>query len=224
MDKCAAVLPGLCTDIVNQKKRSGRVSVYIDGVYFDGFSREVIHKNHIQKGDTITADLYKQLVHDEYHFKLREQIFRWLSFRDHSVGEITSKSLAKGYSKEVIDHCINYFLDKGLLDDAAFARQFAASKAAASCWGPLKIRAALSQKGIKKHYIDAELNDLFPNNSSFNDLLAAARGIKNRLMRTDPGSKRKKKLANFLVRRGFSGHLVLEHIEGVLNNLENEET
>jgi len=217
------VLPGYCTEITFQKKKSDRVSLFVDGEFLDGFYLDVIRDADIHKGDIITEETYLQLMKQECRFRLRDQFYRWLAVRNHSAGEIKKKCFAKGYDSSEINAVIEEFVNRKLLDDSLFARQFAKEKAGSKAWGPVKIRMALSQKGIKKSYIDAALQDLFPESDVVDQLMKAAASAKKRLLRTDPGIKRKKKLTDFLLRRGFPGHLVFEKVEYVLKKLENED-
>ncbi len=223
MDESALPLPGRCTDIVAQKKKKNRVSLFVEDTYLDGFHRDVIDASGIKAGDIITGDQYKQLVRAERLFHLNNQIYRWLAVRNHSSSEIIKKSYAKGYSTEEVRNALNPFIEKGYLNDALFAESFVRDKKELYGWGPSKIRMALAQKGIKKQYIDAALKDIFTDQQLIDTLEAAAGSAAKRLMRTEPGLKRKKKLVDFLIRRGFPGYIVMEKCDELLRKLENEE-
>ncbi len=224
MDENIPGLPGHCTEITAQKKKSDRVSLFVDDRFLAGFYRYAIKQAGVRIGSLITEETYKKLLEEEERYRLREQIYRWLSVRDQASGELREKSRAKGYATGRIEEVIHEFINKGLLDDQRYAGQFAETKYRSQGWGPLKIRAALSQKGIKKHYIDSALDGLFADQTIEDDLVAAAQSVKLRLLRTEPGIRRKKKLTDFLIRRGFPGHVVYEKSDTVLKQLENEET
>ena len=224
MENIPEILPGKCTDISRQKKNSERVSVFVDEVYLDGFYFDVLQDFDIRINTLITPELYFRLREKERCFKLKHQIFRWLAVRDHSTGEVRAKSLAKGYKETETDKTISYFTNKCYLDDCTFAKKFAYEKAECKSWGPAKIRAALSKKGVKKQYIDASLENLFTEEHLNKALLDASNGIRKKLLRNDDTLKRKKKLVDFLIRRGFPPHIVFERSDDVLRKLENEET
>ncbi len=223
MDESATPLPGRCTDIVTQKKKKDRVSLFVDGAFLDGFHRDVIEKTGIIRGDLITEERYDELRRADRKYQLNNQIYRWLGVRSHSSGEIIKKSLAKGFTSGEARSALDPFIQKGYLDDASFAETFSREKKDRYKWGPPKIRQALDQKGVKKQYIDLAIENIFTEEHLIETLEAASRSAGKRLMRTEPGLKRKKKLADFLLRRGFPGHLVMEKCDELLKKLENEE-
>ncbi len=223
MDDPGLSLPGRCTDIVPQKRKKDRVSLFVEGSFLDGFHREVIYKAGISRGDVITPERYRELTQLDRRHQLNEQIFRWLAVRNHAAGEIVKKSNAKGFSTEEARQALVPFIEKGYLNDKKFAETFTREKNEHYGWGPAKIRQALAQKGVKKQYIDLALENTFTENQLIDALADAARSAAKRLMRTEPGLKRKKKLADFLIRRGFPGHVVMEKSDELLKKLENEE-
>ena len=223
MDESASCLPGRCTDIVTQKRRKERVSLFVEGSFLDGFHRDVIEKAGISRGDLISEERYRELCRLDRQHQLNDQIYRWLAVRNHSSGEIIKKSLAKGYTIEEARCALGTFTEKGYLDDASFAETFSREKKDRYGWGPAKIRQALAQKGVKKQYIDSALENSFTEDHLIDALKQAALSAAKRLMRTEPGLKRRKKLADFLIRRGFPGHIVMEKCDELLKKLENEE-
>jgi len=223
MDEPASSLPGRCTDIVTQKRKKHRVSLFVEGSFLDGFHRTVIERAGVSKGDLISEERYGELRRLDRQYQLSDQIYRWLAVRNHSSGEIVRKSLAKGYTSEEAREALKPFMEKGYLNDADFAKTFANEKKDRYGWGPAKIRQALAQKGVKKQYIDSALENSFTEDHLIVALEQAARSAARRLMRAEPGLKRRKKLADFLIRRGFPGHLVMEKCDELLKKLENEE-
>ncbi len=223
MDETVLPLPGRCTDILAQKKKKDRVSLFVEDTFLDGFYRDVIDKSRVKIGDVITVEHYRQLVTAERAYRIKNQIYRWLAVRNHSSREIITKCQAKGFTRQEAQKALNPFIEKGYLDDSLFASSFASDKKELHGWGPAKIRMALAQKGIKKQYIDAALENLFTDQQLIESLEAAAGNAAKRLMRTEPGLKRKKKLVDFLIRRGFPGYIVMEKCDELLRKLENEE-
>ncbi len=223
MDESALPLPGRCTGIVAQKKKKNRVSLFIEDTFLDGFYRDVIDKSGINTGDIVTGEQYRKIVRAERIYHISNQIYRWLAVRNHSSSEIIKKCLAKGYTKEEAQDALNPIIEKGYLDDALFAKSYASDKKELHGWGPAKIRMSLAQKGLKKQYIDDALEDLFTDQQLIESMEAATRSVAKRLLRTVPGLKRKKKLVDFLIRRGFPGYIVIEKCDALLTKLENEE-
>ncbi len=224
MDNTPNVLPGRCSEISVQKKNRDRVSIFVEDSFVGGFHYGAVEEAGIQKGSVITPECYDKLVSGDRKFQLRDQIYRWLGMRNHSAGELRRKALAKGYSEEEIIPAIETAELKGYIDDISFARQFTVEKRDKRNWGPVKIHAALADKGIKKHYIEAVLDKEFDEDRLWDGIWAASRSMKNRLMKTEDGIKQKKKLVDHLIRRGFPPHQVLNKADDLLKRLEHEKT
>ena len=85
------------------------------------------------------------------------------------------------------------------VDDLRYASSFAREKSRLTGWGPLKIRHALTAKGIAAEVQDEALRQLDPEETSrrMQQVLAA----KSRLLARDPA--RKEKLLRFAQSRGY---------------------
>lgn len=159
----------------------------------------------------------------ESRHTIHNHIYRWLGRRDHSTKEICEKCRNKGYPEDEIQSAIEAFKFKGFLDDERFAELFAADKFRIHNWGPLKIQNELAQKGVKKQYIEAALEKTISEDSLYKALFTAAQKAKRQLLRAEAGLKRKKRLVDFLIRKGFPWHLVMNNSEKLLRVLDNEE-
>lgn len=76
-----------------------------------------------------------------------------LSQRDHSSNELRDKLLRKGFEREHVDDVIGAFVQRGWIDDFAFATR-QAEILADQQWGPLQIK-----KKLMKHGVDASMAD-----------------------------------------------------------------
>lgn len=157
---------------------------------------------------------------------LLARILRLLARRDHSVQEIRTKLLDKGESAPALERAIGHLEHRRLLDDARFATTYARQKgcAGSKSWGPAKIRAALAKKGVEKSYIEKAIADVLHQQIQDDELFKVARSVRARLLRTEQGPRRKKKLVDFLMRRGFPQHLVFERVEELLSRITDEQT
>lgn len=157
---------------------------------------------------------------------IREKCLRWLARRNHSCHEIRLKCKQKGFDEEDILTVTEELINKKLLDDDRYAREYAEQKTVLHGWGPLKIRAYLSEKGVKKQYIDTAVNNLYTSGDKVDQLAEilrkTAKSTTRRILRMPPGPKRRKKLADFLMRRGFPPSMVYEYTDRLFRKLEND--
>lgn len=84
---------------------------------------------------------------------------RLLSRREHSTRELREKLIRKGWPREITEPVLSRLQEDGLQSDERFAESFVRSRVA-RCHGPLKIRAALQQRGIHSPLTDNLLSPL----------------------------------------------------------------
>ena len=97
------------------------------------------------------------------------------------------------------------------VDDSRYAASFAREKSSIAGWGPVKIRHALSAKGIARSVADDALREIDPERSEarMEKLLTA----KWRLLKEDPQGRLK--LIRYALSRGYE----YSQIENLLRNL-----
>lgn len=100
----------------------------------------------------------------------------------------------------------------GFVDDARYARAFARDKAALGGWGPVKIRFALSAKGIGASVIAGALAEIDEEKAS--GKLASLVQARYRTLRGDPDARLK--LLRFALGRGYDYDTVKPVVEEVL--------
>lgn len=200
------------TKIEPQKRHRDRRSVYIDGSYAVGISLETLIKLDLFEGKEVDEEELKRIVFEIENEKAKNYAKLLLSYRERSPKEIEDRLKEKGYSEEVIHRVISDLNETGLLDKKRFARMWIKDRLGFSGKGKRLITLELLKKGLKKE----EIEEAFKN-SDFDELEIAkkmAERYLSHLKDTDP-LKGRKKLYDYLVRRGFS----FEVIEKVLNEL-----
>lgn len=135
-------------------------------------------------------------------------MFRLLNFRLRSEHEIREKLLQKNFSPEDIDRTIKYFKEFDLINDRQFAKKWISSRQSKP-YGQNRIRFELKQKGIKEDVIEEELFHGFLNFSEETLVcqLVEKQSVKYRGI--DP-VKRKKRMYDFLIRRGYNNHVIMK--------------
>ncbi len=133
--------------------------------------------------------------------RARTIVFRMLNIRPRSEQEIRDRLRQKNLSDSDVNRTVQYFKQLELIDDREFARQWISSRLRKPL-GPHRIRMELLRKGIAEDIVDAELPaqlTAFPELDAVRDLI---RGREHRYRGVDP-AKRKRRLIEFLQRRGF---------------------
>jgi len=142
--------------------------------------------------------------------ELRAFAYRLLGRREYSVFELRQRLLQKwGDASDLdllVEDLLQALVDENLLSDERFVESFARSRVA-RYQGPLKIRAALRQKGVEDRLIAAELD---APSGSWADLAAEW------LDRQHAGPvdfEARKKLYRRLANRGFTHDQAMDAID-----------
>jgi regulatory protein len=98
---------------------------------------------------------------------------------------------------------------QGLLDDAAFARQFARSRALCAGASRRFVLAALATRGIDRRVAESAVDEVFADEGA-DDVTLAARAAQKRLrvLRSLAPDVRRRRLQGYLARRGFGGDAI----------------
>jgi regulatory protein len=139
--------------------------------------------------------------------------FRYLKIRERSVEEMREKLTFKNVPKAIIDLTIEYLIDKKFLDDRSFAKNLFRYRQARP-FGPQRIRLELRQKGIDEELIVQELGEAFEGFDQQEVITELASRRASRYRDVDP-IKRKKKVFDFLARRGFSLDMIKRAIKSI---------
>lgn len=136
---------------------------------------------------------------------VREAALRLLARREHSVRELTRKLTGKGWPKPLVEHGIAELAEQGLQSDQRFAESFARSRAE-KAYGPVRIRAELSERGIDRSLAQRALDEL-----DVDWLAQAAKWFLRRYGETrSDDMKEKSRRRQALARRGFEESVIRE--------------
>ncbi len=120
--------------------------------------------------------------------------------REYCIGDIRRKlSLRPEVDAGTEEEIISSLLKDKFVDELRYASAFASEKSSFSGWGPIKIRRALSAKGLTAEVIDAALSEMDKDkaDAKLEKLLSA----KWRSLRDDPQGKLK--LLRHALSRGY---------------------
>ena len=134
----------------------------------------------------------------------REKALELLSQRQMSAKELFRKLLDKGADEETADYCVNWVMERGLLNEESYAGAIVRHYAAKG-YGEGRVRQELTRRGIPRELWEDALGQM-PEDDMRLDRLIASR-LK------DPDDRDEvRKLSASLFRRGYSS----EEIRGAL--------
>jgi regulatory protein len=141
---------------------------------------------------------------------------RILGRRAHSKAELKKKLLAKGVPYHLADNAIAECARLSLVNDAEFARAYAAELRGKGA-GPLKIKAALSVKGIDKETAASAAGEALPEDDLLSAAISSLSGKLTSLRHEKDKRKQREKAVRFLMSRGFPSGVVFKAVAAKLS-------
>jgi len=207
----------IITDISQQVKNKKRYSVFIDGEFAFGIDGVDLLHYGLKIGQTLERTHYVELLKQLEYTKCRDTAVRILSSGAKSVFTMRQKLTQKEYSPAAIDAVISLLLEKGYLNDIAYAKAFISHKTKINNYGRRRIEQELRIKGVSDKDIAVAFND----NSDEDDLESAKRALEKKL-RNKPFPQdfaEIQKLKAFLARRGLG----FETVEKVIGEWDKDD-
>lgn len=197
---------GTITALTPQRRNTNRVNVFLDGTF--AFGLPLFAAEDLAIGQVLTPDELDALRHLDIIDKAKNSALRLISYRTRSIAEVRQNLKKKEYEPDVIDAAVAQLEDQGWLDDVAFASYWVEQRATFKPRGRVALAIELRQKGITQGIIDHVLEDL-----DEEEAVRQAALKKGRSLARFPQEQFKKKLGQFLQRRGFGYQLIRPAIE-----------
>ena len=174
----------------------GRVTVTLCGGEEIKTTLNVITDLRLYSGRELDGEELKELRAASASALARNRAMELLSRRPMSEKELIDKLIRKGEDEETAADCARWLRENGFLDDESYAAAVARHYAAKG-YGPGRVRAELSRRGVDRQLWDGTI-EAMPENSEKMDRFIAAR-------LTDPEDREQvRKVSAALYRRGYS--------------------
>lgn len=209
-------LPGVISSITVQKRNKERYSIFVNDRFLLGVAEQTLLKFNLSKGVEVTPLLYKKLRREEGQFAVKRYLLKLLGRRDHARRELLDKALRKDYTREVILDVLDELEEKGYIDDAEFARKYAADQYRLNHWGPAKIKARLFRKGIQRAAAERSIRKVFENEDLEETFVHLVEKRKRHFLREEHLLKRKKKIIRYLAGKGYRSSSIYRSIDKLM--------
>ena len=208
-----------------QKKNPNRVNIHLDGEYAFGLARIVAAW--LQVGQALDEEKIAKLLAEDARERALQQALLFLSYRARSEKEIRQNLNKHEIPDAVIEETLERLRRDGFANDKNFASAWVENRSTFRPRGRRALALELRQKGIDETTIESALEDIDE------EALAYEAGLKKaRKLRIREWSEFRKKLSDFLARRGFSYSVIAPivsrlwkeiHPEGEEQIIDNEE-
>ncbi len=139
---------------------------------------------------------------------------RLLSYRGRTKKEVERRLSEKGYGRECVEQVLRQLSEKRFIDDRCFAREWIKKVSVSRPMGIFAIKSELKKKGLEEGLIDDAFGD---EEVGYNEREVAgclAQQVLGQVREKD-GLMRKKKVHDYLARRGFSFDVINDITDGV---------
>ncbi|WP_334072918.1 MULTISPECIES: regulatory protein RecX [Paenibacillus] len=175
------------------------------GPYALEVHEDVMIKYRMIKGAVFTKSELEEIVLADERQRAYADALQYLGRKPRTAYEMTIRLGEKGWNEETVAGVVGRLTEEGLLNDAAYAQEWAGQRVRNRGKGKMWVKHELRQKGISKPLIEDALGAV-----SEEDEYASAKELAVKKWRTSTGeaADKKRKTGAFLLRRGFSGSLV----------------
>jgi len=161
------------------------------------------------------------MIESHSYLKALSYAYRLFKYRPRSRKELQERLKLQGYNTAIIDRVIHEFEQQGLIDDKCFARLWALTRIQGKPSSLTNIKGELLLKGIDSQIIDDTLGQL---KKDFNEY-EIAKSLATKKLRSHTnlykkakdkvGVGRKKRLFDYLKRRGFSFDVIYKVLDEI---------
>jgi regulatory protein len=205
----------LITGIVPSSRKPGRFELLVDGRHQATVSLDAIERLGLATGrayDPVRAEVEREAA----VLATYDRALNMLALRARSSRELQRQLVRKGESPEHVDAALARLRAVGLLDDGAFARQFARSKALGTGMSRRRIQQELARRGVARDVGDGAVADVFAEDElDEGAVVEQAARKKLRSLRNLDEATRTRRLFAFLARRGYDPDAIRRAIQAV---------
>lgn len=204
------------TAISVQKKNPNRVNIHLDGEFAFGLER--ITAAWLKTGDLLSEEKITSLLVEDSREKAHQQALLFLSYRVRSEKEIRQNLRKHEYPEEVIELTIEKLRGSGLANDKQFAHAWVENRNTFRPRSRLALTMELRQKGLDNETVQSAVSGVDEEALAYETALKRA----GRLKGQEWGEFRKK-LSEYLARRGFPYSVITSVVTKVWNEINAEQ-
>ncbi|MDZ7742337.1 MAG: regulatory protein RecX [Bacteroidota bacterium] len=145
---------------------------------------------------------------------LYDKMQHYCSYQERCILDVQTKLRSWKVQEQVMDKIIRKLLSEGYIDEERFARLFAGGKFRIKKWGKNKIFAELARRRIPDLYIQMALQEI--EDDEYLNALQEILTQKDSLLKEDNLQKRKHKLLQYALSKGYDQALIFRALEGLI--------
>lgn len=149
-----------------------------------------------------------------------EKLRSFCAYQERSHQDVLKKLKTYQLSQNEIEHVLLLLIQGGYLNQERFTEAFVSGKVSIKKWGRALIKAKLRERGIQDSLIASAINGI--DKTVYFENLTHLCTYKNTLIKESNTQKRKYKLAQYLLSKGYESNLVWEVINDQFDEKDSE--
>ena len=207
--------PRVITAVEPDPRKPGVMRVHVDGRPFCSVPAAALQRAAVAAGMELTPgrlDELGGLADEEGAFRT---LLRALERRSFARVDLGRRLARKGHRTAAVEAALDRAAALGLLDDAAYARNFVETRAARGR-GPARLARDLSAMGVERRHIDVAIAEHWPPDVDRSAVPRALAAKRARQLGSLPRDTKRRRLVAYLARRGFTGAEVQQAVREAL--------
>jgi regulatory protein len=196
-------------------RRTGTVRIEIDEERFGSVPNEIAAAEALASGLAVSAELRERLTKAADEEAAYRTVLRSLERRGFARFDLGRRLRRKGHPNHAVESALEHAASLGLLDDAAFARNYVQTRTARGR-GPSRLVTDLLAMGVERPLIDRAVAAEWGDGSDRAQVPKALAEARAARLSGLPAPVKRRRLLAFLARRGFTGREVTEMVGKVL--------
>lgn len=192
-----------------------------DGTTLD-LDAELAVQFQLRAGMEVSEAQLEEMRGAQMRLDARRRLIRYLALRRKTRAEAEAYLRRNGIPPDAAEEALAEAERLGYLDDARFAESYVRTQERTARKGPRALKFELTQRGVAR---DTAREAVAPSEDPAHQAELAAEAARRRLprlAREEPAARRRK-LAEFLMRRGFDPSVVAETVRSVLEDQGSDE-
>jgi len=190
----------------------------LDNTFFCGIPRSLVLKLDLFQGKEVDQEEIQKLIDEKERTEAKQKVIRLFNRRIYSEHEIIEKLAKKGYEENVIQKVVQELKENSLIDDYLFTKAFVHDRLLLKPEGSFQIACELKNKGVSKKIIENVFIEEKIAEGDFDRALEIAKKRLEILKSIKDKKTVKRRLYNFLIRRGFSYDIIKNILDQLLTS------
>ena len=205
---------------IKVQRNTNRVNIYLDGEFAFGLARIVAAW--LQVGQILDDEKIAKLQAEDSRERAWNQALLYLSYRARSENEIRQNLNKHEIPDAVIDETLERLRREGFANDKKFASAWVENRSTFRPRGRRALAMELRQKGIDDSTIESVLEDVDEETLAYEAGQKKAQKLALSLSKGMEWAEFRKKMSEFLARRGFSYSVIAPIVKRLWSEIHTE--